>query len=614
MPVKLTIIRDPIHNYIPISHLEKALIDHPLFQRLRHITQNGLAHSVYPSNRTSRFLHSLGTMHVGGQMFRYATANTPEEILDDLYQTADQLVRAEASKVYATFRKLTDYLRRIDDPFYRELGLSCRRTGDELKIVLLQSVRIACVMHDLGHFPFSHTVENVMSDFISGVSDSARDGRGLLKMAFTRLEQQPGAGDTHQQLHESIGRALTKHIFSSFSSQEPRDFAHLCFAIAEGIAAPQPTHPLLACLHSIVSGNLDADRCDYVRRDGLASAFEFGDFDLERILHTLRFVKHDGRFELAPTTVALSALESFFLERYRIYRWLVFHPTAVQLDVALSRALTLLLEVACGELKGGTYAEINRALTNARFARLWDSFESEDHYDRFVGCDEPWLTTLLREVQQLMAKPGNSHAETVKELALHVYLDLVLDRAKRLRPVWKRQEDYATFCRGAVATSSTARSEGGDPPQAENLIRIFNGDLLPKLKSLPGDGTVSQMRYLEDQLQARLSKKGHSNVGLLAKQLGFSPYKQTRLLDLDTNDLLNLEDLSTIVRHLEQIWLGDVQFRIYCWFRESTSGSKHRFNLVSGGVPPPLELIATAFAETIKEVVSGTGERRRLVP
>lgn len=168
MSVKLTIIRDPIHNYIPISHLEKALIDHPLFQRLRHITQNGLAHSVYPSNRTSRFVHSLGAMHIGGQMFRYATANSSEDTLNHFYEDARGLIRTEADKIYTNVRALSNYIRQIDDPFYHELGFSYRSQGDEFKIVLLQAVRIACVMHDLGHFPFSHTVENVLSDFRSG--------------------------------------------------------------------------------------------------------------------------------------------------------------------------------------------------------------------------------------------------------------------------------------------------------------------------------------------------------------------------------------------------------------------------------------------------------------
>ena len=134
-------------------------------------------------------------------------------------------------------------------------------------------------------------------------------------------------------LHESIGRTLTNHIFTNFTEPKPRDFARLCFAIAESIAVPKPDHPLLKCLHSIMSGNLDADRCDYVRRDGLASGFEFGDFDLERILHTLRFFKVGKQFDLLPTTAAVSALESFFLERYRIFRWLVFHPKVVELDL-----------------------------------------------------------------------------------------------------------------------------------------------------------------------------------------------------------------------------------------------------------------------------------------
>lgn len=117
------------------------------------------------------------------------------------------------------------------------------------------------------------------------------NGRNEMRDAFARLEQSSEGDDTHPPLHESIGRALTKHIFTNFSSPEPRDFARLCFAIAEAIAAPQLNAPVFACQHSIVSGNLDADRCDYVRRDGFASAFEFGDFDLERILLTLRIVQ-----------------------------------------------------------------------------------------------------------------------------------------------------------------------------------------------------------------------------------------------------------------------------------------------------------------------------------
>lgn len=250
---------------------------------------------------------------------------------------------------------------------------------------------------------------------------------------------------------------------------------------------------MFACLHSIVSGNLDADRCDYVRRDGFASAFEFGDFDLERILLTLRIVQCNGQFKLVPTTVALSALESFFLERYRIYRWLVFHPAAIQVDVALSRALTLLLEVACGELKGPMYQDIERVLSEAHFTRLWQSFHEEEHYDFFVGCDEPWLITLLREVQQTISKSERSQGESVKRLALRVYLDLVLDRTKRLQPLWKRQEDYASFCRQVIAAKPMGKPKGHVNPAVENPVCTFNRDFLPSLlSSLPGEGLCTK--------------------------------------------------------------------------------------------------------------------------
>lgn len=119
------------------------------------------------------------------------------------------------------------------------------------------------------------------------------------------------------------------------------------------------------------------------------------------------------------------------------------------------------------------------------------------------------------------------------------------------------------------------------------------------------------MRLLEDLLQARLSASSYPDVGLLARQLSFSPYKQTQLLDLDTNSLLNVEDLSTIVRHLSQIWLEDVQLRIYCWFRSPKGNNPEAFQLISGAERPPLELVAQALAETIRQVASGRLKNRR---
>lgn len=595
MPTKLTIIRDPIHNYIPISHLEKLLIDDPLFQRLRHVTQNGLAYYVYPSNRTSRFMHSLGTMHIGGQMLRFALANTDDR--NAIYEAAAQLIETKRSVIYGNPAELTHYLSNKDDPFYREYGFNPRLEVDQPKIILLQSLRLACVMHDLGHFPFSHTVEAVLSDFTS----VEEPGRKAMRGAFLALAKQTGDKTPSGALHESIGRALTKYIFTRFKEPGSKDFALLCFSLAEGIASREPRDPLLKCLHSIVSGNLDADRCDYVRRDGFASAFEFGDFDLDRILHTLRFIKAGKDFELVPTTVAVSALEAFFLERYRIFRWMVFHPMVVELDLALSRGLTILLEVACDELQGGLFPEVKKVLNEGHFDRLWQPFGDQRSYDDFISCDEPWLLTVLRQVQRTLPKADNNHGPC-KQVALRVYLDLVLDRAKSLWPLWKRQEDYAGFCKEVVGHEQAGKRRKASlstSPQSQNPVVTFNDRNLTDLSRF-GANEVSRMRSLEKKVQAELEKLRYPYVGILAKRLvDFNPYKSTKVLDPDANALIPLEDLSTIVRNLPRMWKEDMQLRVYYWLRKRTKRQSDDFMYISSGNPPPVKTFATAFANAL---------------
>jgi HD superfamily phosphohydrolase len=392
-----TIIRDPIHNYISISRLERNLIDDPLFQRLRYVSQNGLAHIVYPSNRTSRFLHSLGAMHIAGQFLLRAIANSSREDLTAFWEAAGSLIQTAAKRVYGTDVKSMDrHLRESDDPFYRESGFDPREPSDQQKIILLQAVRLAAVMHDLGHLPFSHTVEDVLSDNRRGTrggspsqSRTRRQFEDVWNNLPKRLEPRPRGT---VKLHELIGVALMNHIFNRIDDTNYSRFALVCFGVATAISSSEKgdddnTGAVLECLHSIVSSDtIDADRCDYVRRDGYASGFEFGDFDLHRILSGLRLHRRNGRFTLATTTVATSALEAFFLERYRIYRWLVFHPMSQRAGLALSRALAILLEIWFNEVVDDEeiLGRVRRCLKKADFHILWSSFEIVGTCDTYV--------------------------------------------------------------------------------------------------------------------------------------------------------------------------------------------------------------------------------------
>ena len=133
------LIRDPIHNYIFISELEHKIINDRMFLRLQHISQQGLAYLTYPSNRTSRFPHSLGCMHIGGRMISTLLAKNAKDrrrLLSPFRNVLDDYL-AELSFSLAQIRQyLTDHI----DPFYAQHGF---RPNAVHEIVLFQSVPLA---------------------------------------------------------------------------------------------------------------------------------------------------------------------------------------------------------------------------------------------------------------------------------------------------------------------------------------------------------------------------------------------------------------------------------------------------------------------------------------
>lgn len=216
-------VRDPIHGLIGLSLEECRIIGTAVFLRLYLVKQLSHTYLVYPSAVHTRFEHSIGAMHVASRM-------------------------CDA------------------------LGIS----GEDKRIV-----RLAALLHDVGHGPFSHLFEQVLQ------------------------KSNPGM----QNIHETISGMLI--------TQDPElvgilgDSAQLVNSIIQGDGINDDRHSLM---HSIVSGNLDADKLDYLRRDSYHLGVKYGEYDLERIIHTL-----DRTVGSLPVTCVTSK-GAYALENYRLSR------------------------------------------------------------------------------------------------------------------------------------------------------------------------------------------------------------------------------------------------------------------------------------------------------
>ncbi len=252
-------VRDPIHGFIELNELECRIIDTNIFQRLRGIHQLAMAYLVYPGALHTRFDHSLGVCHIAGLL-------------------ADQL------------------------------GLN---TEDK------RLVRLAALLHDIGHGPFSHVSENSLDRFSDPVVLSGR-------------------AKTKEKVHEILTSEIiyTDPELGHLLSNDER--SHIVKLLQEGHGEP--------ILKSIISGPLDADKQDYLLRDSLFCGVRYGVFDLSQFHKSLVSENCSGDTCLMVLDSGVHVLEQFILAKYYLTTQIYRHKVRLITDTMLTRAIALGIE------------------------------------------------------------------------------------------------------------------------------------------------------------------------------------------------------------------------------------------------------------------------------
>ena len=272
-------IRDPIHGVITVTDAEKAVVDSRFYQRLRHVRQLGFGDLAFPGATHTRHAHSLGAMHLASRLFDAA---------------AGQAALPPA-------------------------------TRERFKA----AVRLAVLCHDLGHMPLSHA------------SEAIAPLRAALHLPAW-MAPAPGQA-THEDFTARLvlDSSLTGLIETHFGplGVTPRQVVGL----VSGRFAPgerpfvEGSVDWAPALRGIVSGELDADRMDYLTRDSFYTGVNYGRYDVEWLLQNVSVEVLEGRAVLALARAAVFAFEDFLLSRYHMFLSVYYHHTSVSFDHMLRR-------------------------------------------------------------------------------------------------------------------------------------------------------------------------------------------------------------------------------------------------------------------------------------
>lgn len=362
--------KDPIYGYIDINNdLIEDVVDTANFQRLRNVVQTSYA-PLYSSAVHNRFVHSLGVFHLGGIVAK--TIKEDKEKLDEI-ENIDRF---------------------------------------------LELFELACLLHDLGHAPFSHTGEEYylkggtreeLHNSIIGLTEDA----DLQK----EIEMRNFKAAPHELM--SVIVALRKYG-ALFNCAEEKSFFARCITGYKYFVKTDKLHSLLNCLISLLNSSvIDVDKLDYLIRDAYITGFETVAVDYERLLKSIRIRDIENTYEIVFVKGAISVIENVIYAHDAERKWIQNHPIVLYDAYLVQCAIEKINEC---------YSETNifsyEALTT-------QGVPVSDNYKVSLLCD----ADVIFLMKNLAGGCMNEY----------------FDRKERRHPLWKSESEYKAIFSGGYS-------------------------------------------------------------------------------------------------------------------------------------------------------------------
>ena len=341
----MKVINDTIHGSFEIDGVREDLLATPEFNKLSHIKQLGLAHLVFPGAHHTRFEHSLGVSHLAGRM---------------------------ASSLDL-------------DPHER------------------MTVEVAGMLHDVGHGPYSHTLEHILHE--RGGADHMHITEGIITGDYEILSDDEqrilGNRRTVPEILESHGidpQEVASLIHGPDAGGKERNLFHW----GEGAESFESADHTLA---NLVHGPVDCDQMDYLLRDAHFTGVRHGIIDHDRLIQCL--TRHSG--DIAVTEGGLSALEGMMTARALMYSAVYFHRVTRITEVMLSRAVE----------RAGDLLPEARQMQRMVDAEVWHALDQAGPFSRDILKRLKYRRLMKNSITRRMDELTSEQIDRLVHLATH---------------------------------------------------------------------------------------------------------------------------------------------------------------------------------------------------